>query len=149
MQGNMQKNTEDKPPVPSPGYETRDTNARAVLGFALVLFLTVVGAFVSMRGLFAHYSVSQQLGPAASPFDSDRALPPEPRLQVDPKVDLQQVRESQEEILRAYGWVDKAGGKVRVPIDRAMDMLIAHGLPTRANGTASPVAASGVKEQAK
>jgi hypothetical protein len=139
MQGNMQKNTENDGQIPSPGYETRDTNARAVLWFAAILMLTVIASVISMRGLFAHYSVSQPLGPAVSPFASDRTLPPEPRLQVHPAADLSRMRESQEEILNSYGWVDKTNGTVRVPIDRAMDLLLKRGLPVR---QAAPTGAS-------
>jgi hypothetical protein len=145
----MQKNTENGHTVPSPGYETRDTNTKSVLWFAAVLFLTVAATFVSMRGLFGHYSASQPLGPAVSPFDSDRALPPEPRLQVDPAVDLSQMRQSQEEMLQSYGWVDKANGKVRVPISRAMDLIIERGLPARQSGTSQSNNATAGKGQVK
>ena len=149
MKGNMQKTTERGSQIPSPGYETRDTNARSVLWFAAILFLTVAATLISMRGLFAHYSASQPLGPAASPFDSERQLPPEPRLQVQPAVDLNQMRESQDEMLQSYGWVDKANGKVRVPIDRAMDLIIQRGLPVRPNGPSQPIVAAAGKEQTK
>jgi hypothetical protein len=145
----MQKNTENEQQVSSPGYETRDTNTRSVLWFAVILFLTVAATFISMRGLFGYYSASQPLGPAASPFDSERMLPPEPRLQVNPAVDLSQVRQSQEEILQSYGWVDKAAGKVRVPIDRAMDLLLKQGLPTRQSAPPAPGTANAMKEQGK
>jgi hypothetical protein len=145
----MQKNTENEPPVSSPGYETRDTNTRSVLWFAAVLFLTVAATLISMRGLFSYYSTSQPLGPAASPFDSSRALPPEPRLQVTPAVDLNEMRESQEEILQSYAWLDKAIGKVRVPIDRAMDLLLQRGLPVRQSAPPQTGTAPAGKEQVK
>jgi hypothetical protein len=32
-------------------------------------------------------------------------------------------------MLNTYGWVDKNAGKVRLPIDRAMDELAQKGLP--------------------
>ncbi len=67
--------------------------------------------------------------PGVSPFYNSRELPPTPRLQVDPSVDLDQIRQSQNELLNSYGWADQATGKVRVPIDRAMDMLIERKLP--------------------
>jgi hypothetical protein len=128
-------------------YEKRDVNTRTILIFVGVLFLVLVVTFVSMRGLFGYFSVTQNLGPGASPFDNSRVLPPAPRLQVDPAVDLNQVRESQNEILNSYGWSDQATGKVRVPIDRAMDMLIERKLPVRQNAPAAQDA-SGVKKEA-
>ena len=116
---------------PDVRYEKRDVNTRVILYFVLVLFLVLAITLVSMRGLFGYFSATQNLGPGASPFDNSRALPPTPRLQVDPAVDLDQVRQSQEEMLNSYGWVDKTAGTVRVPIDRAMDMLIEQKLPVR------------------
>jgi hypothetical protein len=130
-------------------YEKRDVNTRTILIFVGALFLVLVVTFVSMRGLFGYFSATQNLGPGASPFDNSRALPPAPRLQVDPAVDLDQVRQSQNEMLNSYGWADKATGKVRVPIDRAMDMLIERKLPVRQAGSTSQSADGAKKEPAK
>jgi hypothetical protein len=58
-------------------------------------------------------------------------LPPEPRLQVSAPNDLKQYQAAQGEILNSYGWVDQKAGIVRIPIDRAMDILLQKGLPVR------------------
>ena len=130
-------------------YEKRDVNTRTILYFVGVLFVVLVATIVSMRGLFGYFSATQNLGPGASPFNNSRTLPPEPRLQVDPSVDLNEVRQSQEEILNSYGWADQATGKVRVPIERAMDMLIERKLPARQNAPAVQTAERTKKETAK
>jgi hypothetical protein len=130
-------------------YEKRDVNTRTILYFVGVLFVVLVATFVSMRGLFGYFSETQNLGPGASPFDNSRVLPPAPRLQVDPAVDLDSVRQSQEEMLNSYGWADKATGKVRVPIDRAMDILMERKLPARQNAPAAQGADGAKKEPAK
>jgi hypothetical protein len=57
-----------------------------------------------------------------------RVLPPAPRLQVTPVLDLKNYRDSQWEQLETYGWVDKEGGVVRIPIERAMDLVLERGL---------------------
>ena len=132
---------------PAVKFERRDVNTRTILIFVGVLFLVLVVTFASMRGLFGYFSETQKLGPGVSPFDNSRVLPPSPRLQVDPTVDLNQVRESQNEMLNSYGWADQATGKVRVPIDRAMDMLIERKLPVRQNAPAAQ-SAEGVKKEA-
>jgi hypothetical protein len=134
---------------PAVKFERRDVNTRTILIFVGVLFLTLLVTFVSMRGLFGYFSETQNLGPGASPFDNSRVLPPSPRLQVDPAVDLDQVRQSQNEMLNSYGWADKATGKVRVPIDRAMNMLIERKLPVRQNAPVAQTADSAKKEPAK
>src|ERR1051326_6864948 len=47
------------------------------------------------------------------------SVPPDPRLQVDPQQDLQSYKRDQDQILNSYGWVTRAKGRVRVPIERA------------------------------
>jgi len=134
---------------PEVTYEKRDVNARVILYFVLVLFLVLAVTLVSMRGLFGYFSATQKLGPGASPFDNSRALPPTPRLQVEPAADLNQMRQTQEEMLNSYGWVDKTAGTVRVPIDRAMDMLIEQKLPVRPSASSSQLAEPAGKEKTK
>lgn len=134
---------------PEVRYEIRDVNTRVILYFVAVLFVVLVITLVSMRGLFGYFSETQNLGPGASPFDNSRTLPPAPRLQVQPAEDLDQMRQTQEQILNSYGWEDKASGTVRVPIDRAMDMLIEHKLPLRQNPPASQNSETVGKEQPK
>lgn len=56
-------------------------------------------------------------------------LPPEPRLQPSPHKDLQAFRTREDWELSHYFWIDKAKGKVAIPIDRAMDILAARGIP--------------------
>jgi hypothetical protein len=116
---------------PNAGYEKRDVSTRGILYFVIALFLLLVASLVSMRSLFGYFSATQPLGPAASPFTSSRALPPEPRLQVRPVEDLNSVRQGQDDLLNSYGWVDRVNGKVRIPIDRAMELLAERGLPAR------------------
>jgi hypothetical protein len=41
---------------------------------------------------------------------------------------LKNYRDSQWEQLETYGWVDKEGGVVRIPIERAMDLVLERGL---------------------
>jgi hypothetical protein len=40
-------------------------------------------------------------------------------------------RPPQADLLEGYGWVDREAGVVRVPIERAMELLLERGLPTR------------------
>ena len=61
----------------------------------------------------------------------DDRLPPEPRLQANPKQDLRDLRESEDALLKSYGWVDKNNGVVRIPIDEAMKLVLQRGLPAR------------------
>jgi len=119
--------------VPSPaheshGHETRDASIRGLVIFGLSLFVTLVLVLVLSARLFWYFARVQSLGPPASPFAHFRTLPPTPRLQADPRRDLQRFREGQRELLSSYGWVDKNAGIVHIPIDRAMDLLVQRGL---------------------
>jgi hypothetical protein len=56
---------------------------------------------------------------------------PEPRLQVDAPNELRQMRAAEEATLNSYGWVDKEAGVVKIPVERAMEILAKKGLPAR------------------
>ena len=61
-----------------------------------------------------------------------RPLPPPPRLQTYPFTDITALRTEEHKLLEEYAWVDKNAGVVRIPIERAIDVLAARGLPHRA-----------------
>jgi hypothetical protein len=56
---------------------------------------------------------------------------PAPALQRDPGFDLQKYRSAAESDLNGYGWIDRARGIVKIPIERAMTLLASRGLPVR------------------
>jgi len=137
----MQQNTEHTPQT-GPGYEQRDVNFRAAYIFAGTLAAVLIVVIFAMRGLFGYFSEAQTLGPPPTPFKNVRELPPAPRLQPDPKLDLARTLEEQRQLLDSYGWADQGTGKVRIPIDRAMDMLLERGLPARTQVPANGADAS-------
>ena len=56
-----------------------------------------------------------------------RQEPPQPRLQEDPRGDLAALRAREATLLETYGWVDRRAGRVRIPVDRAMALLVEEG----------------------
>jgi hypothetical protein len=113
------------------GYEPSNVNGRQLFAFAAgVVGLVVFGVLVS-AGVFHFFVQHQSLGPPASPFENARQLPPNPRLQVEAPQDLKEYRAAQDKVLDSYGWVDSNAGVVRIPIDRAMALLLQKGYPTR------------------
>jgi hypothetical protein len=58
---------------------------------------------------------------------------PAPHLQINPHDDLAAWRARQDAELSTYGWVDRSNGIVRIPIERAMDLTLARGLPVRSS----------------
>jgi hypothetical protein len=71
------------------------------------------------------------LSPLAAELPKD---PPEPRLQVLPAADLQRALATDQEKLAGYDWVEPNAGVVRIPIERAMELVVERGLPVRPEG---------------
>jgi hypothetical protein len=134
--------------APSPGYETRDANVRGVFGFLVVLSIVLVFTAIVCWGVFKYYSASRASLTPTSPFSNTRQLPAGPQLQVNPRQDLLNFRAQQEHSLESYSWENKDDGTVRVPIERAMEMLLKQGLPV-ASGASSADTSQGEKSGAK
>jgi hypothetical protein len=123
-------------PASSPGYETRDANVRGVFYFLVILGVVLIFTALLCWGMFKYFSASQASPAQDSAFAGTRQLPSGPQLQVNPRQDYLQFRAAQERSLQSYAWEDRSAGKVRVPIERAMELLLQKGLPV-AGGIAS------------
>jgi len=87
--------------------------------------------------MFGYFrSKSAERGPLPSPrmYTSPPNVP-RPQLQPDPVADYNVYRLSAKEILDSYGWVDRNAGIARIPIDKAMDLVVERGLPWHQPGT--------------
>ena len=87
---------------------------------------------LAMGAWFGHLAKSQSPGPPVSPLAQPSELPPRPRLQIAPHEDLEQKRRREDPILNSYGWVDPKAGVVRLPIDRAIELVAQRGIPAPA-----------------
>jgi len=122
---------------PAVGYETTQADLRVVLGFLLALGLASVMVMLVLWGMFRYFrGLSAERGAMVSPrvYTSPPKVP-QPQLQPDPVADYNVYHLTDEQILNSYGWVDQQAGITRVPIDRAMDLLVERGLPWKAPGT--------------
>jgi hypothetical protein len=117
------------------GHEASDVNVRGivqfgvgllVLGAVIYLVVWVFFGFLSGRASRA----SEQLAYPLAAGQEDR-VPPEPRLQTNPRADLRELRESEDKRLDSYGWVDRNAGIVHIPIDDAIKLTLQRGLPAR------------------
>lgn len=125
----MPKHTET-----TPGHERSDVSVH-IMAFVVVglTLLTLAGMGVSWWYLGAEEKEEAATERPTSPLASTLPQePPEPRLQVTPAADLATVREREDALLNNYGWIDAKSGLVRIPIDRAIEVLAEKGLPTRA-----------------
>jgi hypothetical protein len=116
------------------GHETRDVDVRGIFWFGVGLVVVSLVVVVLMDLLFEYFAAREdraQAAPASLIRSTGEAAPPEPRLQGQPVVDLEAMRSEEDALLESYGWIDRDGGVVRIPIDRAMDLLLERGLPAR------------------
>ncbi|HSY58310.1 MAG TPA: hypothetical protein VK795_02055, partial [Terriglobales bacterium] len=126
------------------GYEHRDANVHSLYMYGLTLAILIAIVMFAMVGTYHFFAKIESLGPPASPFENVRVLPPQPRLQVNPSVDLKSYCELEQQQLTTYGWMDHHNGFVRIPVDRAMEMVLQKGLPSRPAEQASADSASAI-----
>ena len=143
-------------------YERRDIGVAGVLYFLAGLAVAMLLVYFVVNGIFWYLNRrSEAEQTAVSPLvkntaNDTRKLPPEyqtdsegadyekylkknfptPQLETNERTELNDVRLREENILSTYDYVDKNAGTVRIPIDRAMDLLVQRGLPVRTQAEA-------------
>jgi hypothetical protein len=128
-------------------FERRDLSPKAILGslFALAVFVAAVYFIVLGTYWFGDwYEKTHQTAqnPMAQPAEADiRDINPaatraridknfsQPRLETNERLENNDFRLQEEQKLDSYGQSDQ-GGAVRIPIDRAMDLIAQRGLNT-------------------
>jgi hypothetical protein len=110
-----------------------------IVWFVVILTVVTVVCQVLMWGLFAALETRADgrdvaRAPLAAPQGQ---APPGPNLLAilpgthgEPAA-LKDFRAREEAILNTYGWADQNAGTVRIPIQRAKDLLLERGLPVR------------------
>jgi hypothetical protein len=127
------------------GHEERDVAFRPIVWSGVGLLLATVLVYLMVFWVFGYLEErTAERRPAANPLARTygRQLPPEPRLQAEPILDLRRLRAAEDEQLNTYGWLDRNAGTVRIPIARAMELLAQRGLPTQPQ-TQPPAAGGG------
>jgi hypothetical protein len=117
---------------PAAGEFDRELDVKSVGLFGAGLALVMLVVLASLWILLVHWKGTPAAGgPRPSPLAeaNARRLPPEPRLQSDPVKDMTALRARETAALTTYGWVDRQAGVARIPIDRAIDLLLENGLP--------------------
>ncbi len=117
----------------SAGWEKRDVNIKALFQFAFWMAVVLAVTMIGMRFTFSAYKKAMPLGPTMSPMvkQGARMIPSGPLLQVHPHQELETYCSAQQQNVTTYAWVDQPSGVVRIPVDRAMELILAKGLPAR------------------
>jgi hypothetical protein len=130
--------------IEDPGaFERKDASVRGLYVFLALLFGGIVVTLLIVAGLFGVFSRAREKGPVPQGAAAEAMLPPEPRLERLPGRQLERLRAEEDRELHSYGWVDRKAGVVRIPIERAMQLLEQHGLPVRQGAQPSAAPATG------
>jgi hypothetical protein len=109
------------------------------VGLLAVVVLAAVGMWILATAL-RDLQVAQEPPPPALPEARLPYEPPGPRLQADPVQEMRQLRAEEIRDLTSFGWVDEPAGVARIPIERAMELLVERGIPQPAEGSgAGPI----------
>ena len=112
-------------------HERRDVDVPALFMIAFFLLLLCLAIFIVVTLMMHYFKVHEPAvtaGQANIPVTRTRAFP-QPRLLIKPGASLAELRAAEESDLNSYGWVDRTSGVARIPIDRAMQLLLERGLP--------------------
>lgn len=147
---------EEQNPEPidtSYGYERSDVRVSGIVVFltALAIFVAVAGALSYGIGKAINAHMAKEDGPRSKwaapvdvrPLGNLPASPelqnklaeltqrfPTPRLQTDDgNQDVADLHAREDLLLDNYSWADRSQGKVRIPVERAIELLAQRGLP--------------------
>jgi hypothetical protein len=152
----MSHNPHPVNPNANGGYERRDIGVAGVLYFLLGLAVAGLFIYFIVAGLYSYLekrSEAEQspINPlvTTAPADTRRipkeypqAVFPNPKLEEDERGQLNGIRLQEEQTLSTYDYVDQKAGTVRIPIDRAMELVAQRGLPVRTQGTSQGTSAT-------
>lgn len=136
------------------GYEVTDANTGGIVVFLVALFISVGVFFVFCFGMgkvinsgldradgpVNKWNAPNQIAPRKA-IESNPALEqeqlakltqqfPTPRLELDDgNQDLVDLHGREDLLLNHYSWIDRGKGTVRIPIERAMELIAQRGLP--------------------
>jgi hypothetical protein len=114
-------------------HEKSDAATQPLFRFVVGLAVFVAAAMVVMVMLYSYFGDRETaLDIPLSPLA--KQAPPVaagPQLQPNPSLELNDLRRQEEAQLNGYGWVDQPAGLVRIPVERAIELMAERGMPVR------------------
>src|SRR5437762_2415345 len=142
-------------------YEREDLSPRGIFAFLGGLGVISVLVYFVVKGMDGYLDAYQKqhqppLNPLVSQTETDSrkvsnadiARFPQPRLETNERLEINDFRLQEEKKLNSYDWIDQKAGIARIPIDRAMQLLAQRGLPTRPQAGAVPPSPVNMARQA-
>ncbi len=116
------------------GHESPAIAVRTVLRIGAIVAATVLIVLAVLYAIFRN-----DIAPGKVRARSTSAsIPPAPRLQPHPGVDVANLRREKEALLSGYAWTDGAHTTARIPIERAMAIYAAQHANPQAPAASSP-----------
>ncbi len=153
----------------SAGYERSDVGVTGIVVFltALAVFAVVAAVLCYGIGMVINAHMAKEDGPrskwsktvdvrtlgnmASSPELQNKMATmtqqfPTPRLQTDDgNQEIADLHAKEDLLLENYSWANQSQGKVRIPIERAMELIAQRGLPVAPAVEAAPLLTGDVK----
>jgi hypothetical protein len=125
-------------------HEAREPHLRnplivaASVAFMILFCLASAGILAAIFSKERPMQKMQPLGIIAAPNLKPLARFPAPDLEIDDgHAQMTALLAQQNEKLNSYGWIDRTNGIVRIPIDRAMDLIVQRASQTATNSQAT------------
>ena len=128
---------------PQVRHEESDVRIKPIIWFGVWLLISTVAIYLLLFGLFRYFESREAKSETPPPALADERpeLPPEPRLQLAPSQagqtqpnlkehpleELKKLKAEEESVLTNYG-VDERTGAIRIPIDRAKQLVLERNL---------------------
>jgi hypothetical protein len=113
----------------APRHEVGEVSGRRI-GWTAAALVAMLGIVALAAWAVLAVLRGDRATPVASP-PAAAARMPHPRLQSEPSRDLDALRKEKTALLHEYRWLDRDAGVVRIPIERAMELLAARSGATR------------------
>jgi hypothetical protein len=128
----MRKQEQDINLLSKMGYESQDVGLPTLARWFGYLVGFIAFSAVLSYIIYIVFLPSTNATGRASALALNAPETPSPRLQARPKWDMRLFREDEDKRIKGYTWRDEAKGIVSIPVDRAIDLVLKEGLPTRA-----------------
>ncbi|MDT7960298.1 MAG: hypothetical protein RQ971_00365 [Armatimonadota bacterium] len=110
-------------------YEQRDLSVGRAVQFLILIFFTIIGSLIISYFVFLWVLPNQRADlPSVRPEALQRQLPPEPRVQGFPMRDWEKFIAEETRKTTTYEILDETTGKVRIPVERAKELILKRGL---------------------
>jgi hypothetical protein len=133
---NDARHSPGEPPSPpsGAGHEQDRISTRGVVVVTMIVLGNLVVSVLLVYWVFVFFAARDRPETRTPAYLLEqRRLPAEPPwVETAPSRDLTRLRERERQLLHEYRWIDRDQGIARIPIDRAMQLLLQEGFPVRA-----------------